>query len=147
LQRFLGPNTGAKYIYSDNSGEIKLACKELEFLQDTSTPHRSETNGIAERAVRRVNNGTSSSIVQSGLNDDWWKEAMECYSFLRNVVDLLQGGKTAYHRKFGMDYPGPTYLFGAWITYLPSSAKDKMKCHAMGQRTLHGIFMGYHQQA
>ena len=31
---------------------------------ETSTPHRSETNGIAERAVRRVKEGTSSVLLQ-----------------------------------------------------------------------------------
>ena len=30
------------------------------------TPHRSETNGIAERAVRRVKEGTSAVLLQSG---------------------------------------------------------------------------------
>ena len=34
------------------------ACQELQWNHDTSTAHRSETNGVAERAVRRVNEGT-----------------------------------------------------------------------------------------
>ena len=37
------------------------------------------TNGIAERAVRRVKEGTATAIVQSGLRDDWWDCAMECF--------------------------------------------------------------------
>ena len=36
----------------------------------TSTSHRSETNGIAERAVRRVKEG-SAVLLQSGLNENW----------------------------------------------------------------------------
>ena len=39
-----------------------------------STPHRSETSGIAERAVRRVKEGTSAVLLQSGLNESWWAE-------------------------------------------------------------------------
>ena len=35
------------------------------------TPHRSETNGIAERAVRRVKEGTSAVLLQSRLNESW----------------------------------------------------------------------------
>ena len=34
-----------------------------------STPHRSETNGIAERAVRRIKEGTSAVLLQSGLDE------------------------------------------------------------------------------
>ena len=47
-----------------------------------STPHRSETNGIAERAVRRVKEGTSAVLLQSGLNESWWADSMECYTNL-----------------------------------------------------------------
>ena len=54
----------------------------------TSTPHRSETNGIAERAVRRVKEGNSAVLLQSGLNASWWADSMEWYIYLRNVTDL-----------------------------------------------------------
>ena len=61
LQKFLEPERKPKVIYTDNSLEFGKACC-------TSTPHRSETNGIAERAVRRVKEGTSAELLQSGLN-------------------------------------------------------------------------------
>ena len=44
----------------------------------TSTPHRSETYEIAERAVRRVKEGTSAVWLQSGLDKEWWADSMEC---------------------------------------------------------------------
>ena len=55
----------------DNSLEFGKACEDLSWNHCTSTPHRSETNGIAERAVRRVKEGTSSVLLQSGLNENW----------------------------------------------------------------------------
>ena len=55
----------------------------------SSTPHRSETNGIAERAVRRVKEGTSAVLLQSGLDENLWTDSMECYTHLRNVQDPL----------------------------------------------------------
>ena len=61
---------------------------------------RSETDGIAERAVRRLKEGASSVLVPSGLQENWWAEAMECYCFLRNVQDLLADGQTHYERRF-----------------------------------------------
>ena len=48
------PNRKPKVIYTDNSLEFGKACEDLSWNHCTSTPHRSETNGIAERAVRRV---------------------------------------------------------------------------------------------
>ena len=67
-----------KVIYTDNSLEFGKACEDLSWNHCTSTPHRSETNGIAERAVRRVKEGTSAVLLQSGLNESWWADSMEC---------------------------------------------------------------------
>ena len=53
-----------KVIYTDNSLKFGKSCEELSWNHCTSTPHRSETNGIAERAVRRVNEGTSAALLQ-----------------------------------------------------------------------------------
>ena len=83
-----------KVIYIDNSLEFGKACDDLSWNHCTSTPHRSETNGIAERAVRRVKEGTSAALLQSDLDESWWADSMECYAYLRNVTDLLSDGKT-----------------------------------------------------
>ena len=64
----------------------------------TSTPHRSETHGIAESTVRRVKEGTSAVLLQSRLGHEWWADSMECHFYLRNIQDLLSDGKTPYER-------------------------------------------------
>ena len=69
FKNFLGPEMGAKHVYTDNSGEFIRALDELELSHDTSTPYRPQTNGIAERAVRRVKEGTACTLAQSGFND------------------------------------------------------------------------------
>ena len=58
--------------------KLSEACQDLQWNHDTSTPHRSETNGVAERAVRKVTEGTSIARVQSGLLEEWWDCATEC---------------------------------------------------------------------
>ena len=78
LQKFLEPERNPKVIYTDNSLEFGKACEDLSWNHCTSTPHRSETNGIAERAVRRVKEGTSAVLLQSGLDENWWADSMEC---------------------------------------------------------------------
>ena len=57
LQKFLEPDRKPKVIYTDNSLEFGKAYEDLSWNHCTSTPHRSETNGIAVRAVRRQIHG------------------------------------------------------------------------------------------
>ena len=107
------PDRKPKVIYTDNSLESGKACDDLSLSQCTSTPHRSETNGIAEKAVRRVKESTSAVLLQSGLDENWWADSMECFSFLRIVQDLLSDGKTQYERRFGKPFKGPIIPFGS----------------------------------
>ena len=125
LQKFLEPERKPKVIYTDNSLEFGKACEYLSWNHCTSTPHRSETNGIAERTVRRVKEGTSAVLLQSGLNESWCSDSMECYTYLRNVTDLLSDGKTPYERRFGQPFNGPIIPFGSLVEYHPITAKDQ----------------------
>ena len=63
LAKVPGTERNPKVIYTDNSLEFGKACEDLSWNHCTSTPHRSETNGIAERAVRRVKEGTSAVLL------------------------------------------------------------------------------------
>ena len=143
LQKFLEPDRKPKVIYTDNSLEFGKACEDLPWNHCTSTPHRSETNGIAERAVRRVKEGTSAVLLQLGLNESWWEDSLECYTYLRNVTDLLSDGKTPYERRFGQPFKGPIIRFGSLVEFYPISAKDQSRIHQFDKKVLPGIFLGY----
>ena len=143
LQKFLEPERKPKVIYTDNSLEFGKACEDLSWNHGTSTPHRSETNGIAERAVRRVKESTSAVLLQSGLNESWWADSMECYTYLRNVTDLLSDGKTPYERRFGKPFGGPVIPFGSLVEYHPITAKDQSRIRQFGKTVLPGLFLGY----
>ena len=127
LQEFLEPSRKPKVIYTDNSLEFGKACEDLSWNHCTSTPHRSETNGIAERAVRRVKEGTSAVLLQSGLDENWWADSMECYTYLRNIQDLLSDGKTPYERRFGKPFEGPIIPFGSLVEYHPINCEGPVK--------------------
>ena len=68
-RKFLEPSQKPKVIHNYNSIEFGKSCEELSWKHRTSTLHRSETNGIAERAVRRVKEGTSAVLLQSGSDE------------------------------------------------------------------------------
>ena len=48
---------------------------------------------------------------------------MECYTYLRNVTDLLSDGKTPYERRFGEPFKGPIIPFGSLVEYRPLSLR------------------------
>ena len=75
--------------------------------------------------MRRVKEGTSAVLLQSGLDENWWANSMECYTYLRNVQDLLSDGKTLYERRFGQPFQGPIIPFGSLVEYHPITAKDQ----------------------
>ena len=143
LPKFLEPERKQKVIYTDNSLEFGKACEDLSRNHCTFTPHRSETNGIAERTVRRVKEDTSAVLLQSGLDESWWADSMECYTYLRNVTDLLSDGKTPYERRFGQPFKGPIIPFGSLVEYHPITAKDQSRIHQFGKKVLPGLFLGY----
>ena len=136
LQKFLEPDRNPKVIYTDNSMEFGKACEDLSWIHCTSTPHRSETNGIPERAVRRVKEGTSAVLLQSGLNESWWADSMECYTYLRNVTDLLSDGKTPHERRFGQPFKGPIIPFGSLVEYHPINCEGPVKNPSIWKESL-----------
>ena len=139
LMKFLEASTKTKVIKTDNSLEFGKSCEELSWIHCTSTPHRSETNGIAETAVRRVKEETSAVLLQSGLTEEWWADSMECYCYLRNIQDKLSDGKTPYERRFGMPFNGPIIPFGAMVEYHPS--RD---CISSAQKSCQVYFSAMH---
>ena len=71
FRNFLAPSEKPKVIYTDYVIEFGKSCEDLSWNHRTSTHHGSETNGIAERAVRRMKEGTSAALLQSGLDEKW----------------------------------------------------------------------------
>ena len=86
--------------------------------------------------MRRVKEGTSAVLLQSGLNENWWADSMECYTYLRNVTDLSSDGKTLHERRFGEPFKG------SLVEYYHISAKDQSRIHQFG-KVLRGLFFRY----
>ena len=139
LVNFVGPQGKVKHVYSDNSEEIKKACTYLfGDIQDSCLPHRPETNGIAENAVKKCKEGTTCAMYQSGFSDAWWHYAMPCFCFLRNVVDELFHGTTAWKKRFGEEFKHAILPFGCEVKYIPRCHAEKAKLHEFGEKWLQG---------
>ena len=81
LQKFLEPDASPKVICIDNSLIFGKACEDQLWIHCTSTPHRPETNGGAERAARRV-----TILLQSGLDETWWPGSTDCYRYPKPLI-------------------------------------------------------------
>ena len=64
---------------------------------------------------RRIEEGTFAVLLQSGLDEKWWADSMECCCYLRNIQDLLPDGKTPYERRFGEPFTSPVIPFGEMV--------------------------------
>ena len=93
LKRFLSPIQETR-INIDNLKEFFEACQDFQWNHDTSTLHRSETNG-QKGVVRRVKEGTAPALVESGL-PEWRCWAVECYCYLHDVPDRMADSQTAF---------------------------------------------------
>ena len=116
---------------------------DVSWINRTWTPHPSETNGIAERALRRMKEGTSALLLPSGLDEKWWADSMECYCYLGNVQDLLSDGKTPYERHFGKTIQWDNNSFRSMPEYHPISSNDQSRFHQIGEKVLPRIITGY----
>ena len=71
----------------------------MESLHVYTTPIGDQR--YCRETVRRVKGHTCCIAAHRGLNESWWADSMECYTYLRNVTNLLSDGKTPYERRFG----------------------------------------------
>ena len=112
--------------------EFRKACAVLSRNHRISTPHRSETYGIAERAVRE-------KMKRGGLI--LWNAIVIC----EMSKTSWQTGKHRTKKRFGEPFKraNNTFWSKGWI----SSPKDQMRIHQFGKKVPPGIFPGYELSA
>ena len=94
LRKFLKLPEQPKVIYITVRWNLVNLVKIYHEIIVLLTSHRSETNGFAERAVRRIKERTSAALLQSGLDEKQRAASMKYCCYLRNVQDFLEDGKT-----------------------------------------------------
>ena len=115
----------------------------LTILQNLAKPVKTHP-GITVRQhhtdqkqmVRSIKEGTPAVLLQSGLDEKWWADSMECYCCLRNIQDLLSDGKSPHERRFGEPFKGPIIPFGSMVEYHPISAKRPVVSASVRQESL-----------
>ena len=97
VHRFLPPESKLGVIYTDNSSEFTKACEDFSWKHGKSTPHRSDTNGIAKVKERDIH-----FVVQSRLGEKWCGEVIERYCFSKH--SRFGRWKTLHERRYDMPW-------------------------------------------
>ena len=103
-------------------------------------PHRSETNGIAERAVRRVKEVTSSLLVQSGSDEQWWEKQWTVIVIHETFKKIEQMGKRLAKEDTTLHSVTREYLVEHRF-YHSESTKVKNKLHHPNSKSLQKYFL------
>ena len=102
-----------------------------------------KTMGLLKRAVRRVKEGTSAVLLQSGLNENWWADSMECCTYLRKRHRSLVWWEDPIRETFlGNHSKDRSFHLGSLVEYYPKTAKDQSRIHQFGKKVLPGLFLG-----
>ena len=83
--RYFLADQPARRAYSDNAGNIKKAMADLKIVHEFSLPGIPKSNGLVERYVQEVLQGTRVYLVQAGCPSCFWPYAAECFVFCYNV--------------------------------------------------------------
>jgi hypothetical protein len=141
---FLGPRETVQLFYSDNSQELINAAAAMGWPHDRSTPGQPQTNGVAERAVRAVLEGTRTILHHAGFMEKYWPLACQYWCVAHNIsactTDPLKRSPWTIRHK-GKKFEGKRLPFGCLIDFLPSPIADPQLKFA--PRAQPGLFIGW----
>ena len=102
--------------WSDNSPELIATMIENKVVHDLGTQGQPQTNGRAERLVRRTMEGTKTLLLQAGLPGAFWPYAMKAYCFAQNTEVIK--GDSAWNQRHGLGhFDGPRIPFGCLVDF------------------------------
>ena len=128
-------------LYSDNSGEIGAALKELRIMPHNSLPGEPQTNAVAERNNGFILAGARTSLVRAGLPACFWPWAAQHYCLMDNI-HFTQDKPSAWFKTHGSEFEGPLVPFGAKVIFRPADTKSISKTK-FEEPTVTGVFAGY----
>ena len=140
IRKFSG-DRGIRRLYSDNSGEIGAALKQLKIMPHNSLPGEPQTNAVAERNNGSILAGSRTTLVRAGLPACFWPFATEHYCLMENV-HFTDSESSPYCKTHGDEFDGALIPFGAKVIFRPAETKGVEKSK-FEEPTITGIFAGY----
>ena len=106
--------------------------------------HRTDPrqNGIAEKAVRRIEEGTSTILLESCMDEKGRADSTEFCVVCETFKTSYRTGKHLMNGDLENQSVGPVIPLGSMIEYHPISAEGESRFHQFGRKVLPGIFLG-----
>jgi hypothetical protein len=138
-----------KAVYSDRGSEYVNADLAVYFWEkgvahETTARYFPEQNGVAERLNRVLMEKARAMLVESGLPDEMWAEAVVTANYTRNRTPVTLHGETPWEAFHGKK-PNVSHLreFGAPVyMHVPKELRDKLE--PVSEK---GRFLGYEPDA
>ena len=143
LRKFLEPSEKPKVINTDNSLEFGESCEHLPWNHRTSTHHRFETSDIVERAVRRIMEGTSAVLLQSGLDEKWWAVYGMLLLSAKMFKTSWQTGKHQMKGDSENHLKAELFRLEQRLNIIRFLQKAKSRLHQYCKKVLLGLFLGH----
>ena len=133
-----------QFVYTDMSRELIKPVKDMLTPHGKSTPYRHQSNGYAERTVRKVVEGARTLLGHAGLPSRFWTFAVIFFCFMHNTA--MRDGDSPWNLRHGSGhFVGPRMPFGCLVDFLPKpdSIKAMPKFEPWANQ---GIPVGYRLQ-
>ena len=142
-------NCSMKVLRADGGGEfisakLRTFCERRGIAIKYAAPYMHEENGLAERGWRTIVTMKDSMLIDSGLPNGFWAEAMETANYLRNRLPTKS-------RNHGEMIPEESWtgqrqnlqhvrIFGSLVL---SNIPEEKRTKSDYQRVWQGILIGY----
>jgi hypothetical protein len=131
-----------KLMHSDPAPELRAAMGSLEIAFESAPVGVKGANGVAERMVRTVVEGTRTLLENAGLPLVYWPFAMKCFCLLYNVTHAFPDGSTPWTRRHDREFGSLLIPFGCLVDFKPTVEETK-KLPKFSPQAVPGVFLGY----
>ena len=136
-----------KILRTDNAMEfvqtaLQDHCSSLGIIHQTSCPHTSQQNGVAERKHRHLLDMTCTLLVEMGVPHYLWHDALLTSAYLLNRLPSSPLGGEVPHRRLHPTrelFSLPPRVFGC-VAFVHDHTPNLSK---LSPRSIKGVFVGY----